>query len=71
MRQRGPLPNTACRRRRWWPWITSERYAALFHYLGLASLAKVETILRDVLTPVPADARTFCDSLAVRSPSCR
>ena len=48
-----------------------ERYAALFHYLGLTSMVKVETILRDVLAPVPDDARTFCDSLAVRSPSCR
>ena len=36
-----------------------ERYAALFHYLGLTSMAKVETILGDVLAPVPADARTF------------
>jgi len=36
-----------------------ERYAALFHYLGPASMAKVETILRDGLALVPADARTF------------
>jgi nitric oxide reductase NorD protein len=36
-----------------------ERYATLFHYLGPASMAKVETILRHVFTPVPADARTF------------
>jgi len=36
-----------------------ERYAALFHHLGLASMAKVETILHDVLAPVPDEARTF------------
>jgi len=36
-----------------------ERYAALLHYLGPASMAKVETILRDGLALVPADARTF------------
>jgi nitric oxide reductase activation protein len=36
-----------------------ERYAALCHHLGLASMVKVETILRDVLAPVPDDARTF------------
>jgi nitric oxide reductase NorD protein len=36
-----------------------ERYAVLFHYLGPASLVKVETILREVLAPVPDDARTF------------
>jgi nitric oxide reductase NorD protein len=36
-----------------------ERYATLVHYLGLTSMAKVETILRDVLAPVPDDARTF------------
>jgi nitric oxide reductase NorD protein len=36
-----------------------ERYATLFHYLGLASMAKVETILGDVLAPVPDDARIF------------
>jgi nitric oxide reductase activation protein len=36
-----------------------ERYAALFHYLGSASMVKVEMILRDVLAPVPDDARTF------------
>ena len=36
-----------------------ERYATLCHYLGPASMVKVETILRDVLAPVPDDARTF------------
>ena len=36
-----------------------ERYATLFHHLGLAGLAKVENILHDVLAPVAADARTF------------
>src|SRR5262249_46752651 len=36
-----------------------ERYAALCHYLGPTSMVKVETILRDVLAPVPDDARTF------------
>ena len=36
-----------------------ERYATLFHYLGPASMVKVEMILRDVLAPVPDDARTF------------
>ena len=36
-----------------------ERYAALFHYLGLTSMVKVETILRDGLALVPADTRTF------------
>jgi nitric oxide reductase NorD protein len=36
-----------------------ERYAILFHYLGPASMVKVEAILRDVLAPVPDDARTF------------
>ena len=34
-------------------------YATLCHYLGPASMVKVETILRDVLAPVPDDARTF------------
>src|SRR5262252_181328 len=36
-----------------------ERYAILFHYLGPASMAKIETILCDVLLPLPDDARTF------------
>src|SRR5712691_2434033 len=36
-----------------------ERYAALVHHLGVASLAKVETILRLLLPPVAADTRTF------------
>jgi nitric oxide reductase activation protein len=36
-----------------------ERYAALCHYLGLAGMVKVETILRDGLAPAAADVRTF------------
>src|SRR5262252_5994530 len=36
-----------------------ERYATLFHYLGPASMVKIETILCDVLAPLPDDARTF------------
>ena len=36
-----------------------ERYATLFHYLGLAGMVKVETMLRDGLAPAAADARTF------------
>jgi nitric oxide reductase NorD protein len=36
-----------------------ERYAALAHQLGVASLAKVETILHGLFASVAADARTF------------
>jgi len=36
-----------------------ERYATLFHYLGPASMVKIETILCDVLAALPEEARTF------------
>ena len=47
-----------------------ERYAALFHYLGLTSMAKLKrswAMCWHRCRPM----QDFCDSLAVRSPSCR